>query len=649
MFEGLTKQQKTMILVLLSGTILVILNGTLLSPALPTIMADTDVSATTAQWLTSAYSLVEACIIPLNAFLVGRFSTRKLFTGCIAFFAVAAVVAGMAPNFGVILLGRIMMALAAGIMMPMSFTLILLTFPRERRGSAMGTVGLIIGFAPAIGPSLSGAVVDAVGWRVLFFLVAVVAVLVVIGAFVGLKNYEGFEHVDFDAPSIAILAVGMVSLLYGVSSFTSSQNKIVEAVLIVVGLALLVIFCRRQTKLENPVLRISIMKTRNFCIAVILVALLQAAMFGSGIVVPIYVQQVMGQSAMVTGLLMMPGAVVGAVCGVIAGRLFDRFGVRGAVLFGSVLLALGALGVTLFDIDSHILMVALVYTVLAIGMQFLTTPINTWGINSLDNSVIQHANAITSTMNQVGGSFGTALIVSLTALSGLFAPAGASEKVITMTGLHIAFTGMCVMALAVVVCIVIFVRDTNKKPAPACDTLPGYAVTVPEGVPGVDRAFLVADVMNANLNAIPATATVREAIDAMRATETSGVPIVNDEGGVIGFISDGDIMKYLSNQTGSYSDGVNYFSLTENEDFWARLGSMLDLPAENLATKRVVSIDAHADAEDAFKLLSEKRIKKVPVVFNGKVVGTLSRRNIMNALATAEAVLPQNKKVGQSS
>ena len=164
---GLTKQQTAMVVVLLLGAVLVVLNQTLLSPALPTIMSDMQVDATTVQWLTSGYALVEAIIIPLNAFFMGRFRTRQLFIGGIMVFAAGTIVAALAPIFWVILLGRCMQACATGIIMPMVFTLILLVFPREKRGSAMGIVGLVIAFAPAVGPSLSGVLVDTVGWRAL--------------------------------------------------------------------------------------------------------------------------------------------------------------------------------------------------------------------------------------------------------------------------------------------------------------------------------------------------------------------------------------------------------------------------------------------------------------------------------------------------
>ena len=646
---GLTRNQKIMVAVLLSGAILVILNATLLSPALPHIMRDTGVDATTVQWLTSAYSLVEAVVIPLNAFIVGKFPTRKLFIGGIAWFGVSCIIAACAPNFWVILLGRIMMACATGIIMPMVFTLILLIFPREQRGSAMGMVGLMIAFAPAIGPTLSGVLVDSVGWRMLFVVIAVICVIVDLFAFKFLTNFDNFEEVPFDAPSVAMLLVGMLSLLYGISSSTTAENIAVPIVLIVAGLIILGVFCRRQLKLETPVLRIQVLSSRKFRTVVIIIALLQASMIGSEVVLPIYVQQVMGQTATVSGLLMLPGAVIGAICGLVAGRLFDNYGVRGLAIFGACVLGIGAFGVTTFSMDMSIIMVTVVYSTMSIGIQFLSTPLNTWGVNSLDNKVVQHANALSSTMNQVGVSVGTAFIVSLTALGHLFAPESASAVEVTYAGVHVSFCGMAIMLACVVLGILFFVRDTKADAAVEAQRKAELAELAEKaerenGVPGVDRPFLVADVMNPNPNTVRDTATIREAIDAMRATETSGLPVVDAENNLVAFISDGDVMKYLSNESGNYNDGSNYYRIVENEDFWTRLSTLLDLNVMRIATKKVIAMGVGEDAEDAFNTLAERRIKKVPVIKNGKVVGTLSRRNIINTLATAEQMLTEMQR-----
>ena len=185
---GLTRNQVVIVAILLAGATLVVLNQTLLSPAYPSIMADLQADATTVQWLTSAYSLVEAIVIPLSAFLIGRFPTRKLFIAGVSVFALGSLMAAFSPFFGILLLGRIFQAAATGVVMPMVFTVILLIFPREKRGSAMGIVSLVIGFAPAVGPSLSGLLVESVGWRSLFMLVTALAVLIVILAIVFIRK-----------------------------------------------------------------------------------------------------------------------------------------------------------------------------------------------------------------------------------------------------------------------------------------------------------------------------------------------------------------------------------------------------------------------------------------------------------------------------
>lgn len=320
---GLSSKQKMMVAVLLAGTLLAVLNMTLLSPALPHIMNDMRVDATTVQWLTSGYALVEACVIPMNAYLVGRFRTRQLFIGGIAWFALGSLVAALAPSFPFLLMGRVIQAMATGIVMPMVFTLILLIFPREKRGSAMGIVGLVISFAPAIGPSLSGVLVDSVGWRIMFVIITVLAVAVVMFAALSLENFKEFEKAPFDVLSTALMVPGMVCLLYSLSSFSNSDNMTVTASMFAAGVVLLGLFVWRQLRLDTPMLRVQVLKTPRFRTVVILIAMLQASLVGSEVIMPIYVQNVLGQSATTSGLIMLPGALVGAACGMLAGRLFD--------------------------------------------------------------------------------------------------------------------------------------------------------------------------------------------------------------------------------------------------------------------------------------------------------------------------------------
>ena len=627
---GLTKQQKMMVAVLLAGAILVVLNATFLSPALPHIMKDTGVDQTMVQFLTSGYALVEAVIIPLNAFFIGRFSTRKLFIGGMSLFGIGAIVAAISPIFPILLLGRVMQAFGTGIVMPMVFTLVLLIFPREHRGSAMGIVGLLIAFAPAIGPSLSGVLVDSVGWRALFIIVTVLTVIVILFACISLDNFNKFERVPFEAISVILLAIGMICFLYGLSTFSSSKNMLLTIALMLFGIILLGIFAFRQTKLETPLLRIQVLKSRRYRTAAVICLLLEAALVGSEVVLPIYVQNVLNQPATVSGLIMLPGAVLGALMGLVAGKIFDKKGVRVLACIGAIIIAASSLVIANFQMSMSPIIVCITYTILEIGIQFLITPLNTWGINSLENKLIQHANAVGSTFNQIGASFGTALLASLSALGPVFSNSSDSQ-VLTYTGVHVSFIGMCILLCIVALLILFCVR--NRKDEIAQET--AKKEKAPEGIPGKDRDWLIGDVMDKAPVSIKENAPVSEAITIMKDKHTSGLPVLSEENKVVGFVADGDILRYLSKQGGVYfTDHTNFYTLLEDKEFLERLKDLIKLPVINISTRNVISVQATQLAEDAFKVLSEKRIKKVPVLDGEKMlVGSLSRNNVIIALA----------------
>ncbi|MBO7701920.1 MAG: DHA2 family efflux MFS transporter permease subunit [Eggerthellaceae bacterium] len=455
----MSKQDIVQAAVLLAGCLLVVLNYTLLAPALPVIMHEMDVSETTVQWLTSVYAMVEAIVIPMNAFLLGRFSVRKLFAGAFVLFAGASVLAALAPTFGLLIVARVLQATATGVAMPMVWTLILLMAPKENRGVVMGLVGLVISFAPAIGPPAAGALIDLLGWRSLFFIVAGISVVVVVLTLALLKNREGFERTSFDAPSIVLSSLGMFGLLYGLSTVTSSDMPWISALLMVAGLALLIAFVRRQGKLEVPMLRVETMKTRQFRNAIIVCCLLEGALIAIDVLRPLFLQNSLGQTPTVTGLAMAPAALAGAVTGIVAGRIFDKHGVRVIVLVGSVLLEGSAIALCFCGADAMVAVVAGIYCVETIGWQCVSTPSNTWGINSLPNEVIQHGNAVMSTLMQVGASFGTAAIVSLTAFGPLLAGEGADTAAAVLAGYHASFIGAAVLLAVVALVIALGIRD----------------------------------------------------------------------------------------------------------------------------------------------------------------------------------------------
>lgn len=626
---GLTSEQMRTVVVLLAGTLLVVLNQTLLSPALPVIMGDMNVDATTVQWLTSGYSLVEAIIIPLSAYLMGRFSTRQLFIGGLCIFTAGTVLAACAPMFIFLLLGRMLQASATGFVMPMVFTVILLIFPRERRGSAMGIVSLVIGFAPAVGPSVSGVLVETIGWRALFVVVAVIAAVVIVASFFVLRNHGDFERTTFDKVSVLLSSFGLLSLLYGLSSITSSDNVALNLVLIAFGVVLMFFFVRRQGKLPVPFLRVQVLKTRNYRTTVTIVACFQAGLVGTGVLLPIFLQNLLGATPLQTGLIMLPGAVIGAITAMMAGRLFDKFGVRKLTVPGTFVACVGAVGLVSFNLGTPLLFVTCVYTLLALGLEFTMTPLNTWGINSLDNRVIQHANATANTINQISASLGTAILVSLSATSAFLYPGlPAAEQ--QMAGIHISFCFTALMLAVIFVMVLVMVRDRKTESS-------SQATYVMEQAPVPDDprdVITVGLMMNAEPYSVTNDATIRDVAQILAANKTSGVPVVDGARSVVGFISDGDIMKYIGRSDITVLDPTNMlYQMPDNEGLAVRVSKLLDLNVMKIATANAICVNAETPLEDACKLLAEKRLKKVPVVAGADkhLVGSLSRSDIIRS------------------
>lgn len=624
----MTSEQKKTVIVLLVGAVLVVLTQTALSPALPSIMSMLNVDATTVQWLTSAYALTEAVVIPLAAWFMGRFKTRTLFVMAMALFGIGSLVAMVAPVFAFVLLGRVLQAAAAGVMMVMVMALILLAFPHEHRGKAMGVVSLVIGFAPAIGPTLGGFIVDGLGWRALFLIVAILSVCIIAFSFYALENKAAFPRSKFDALSVVFSTIGLVCLLYGLSSFASSDNIALCVGLIVVGLVFVVLFAHRQLTMKEPLLRLEALKSRRYRVAVITVIFLQAILIGLVVLMPIYIQNVLGYSATVSGLVILPGAFIGALAGLWAGRIFDRYGIRTLAFVGSLLLVVSGVGMFFYGIDSPIWFVVAANCLNGICIQLLVTPLITWGINSLSDDLVQHATAVTNTMNQVGGSLGTALIMSFSAMGASMASPQATDLERLFAGYHVSYGVVLVFTIIVFLIVIFFVRNLRVEGAPAS------AASV-EDVRVTGRKF-VKDIMNENVLTIPSTATVSEAADQLATGHASGAVLVDADNNVAGFISSSDVLRFFGEETSVVVAGGGFTALAmlDDERVQDQLARMSETKVGEIATKKVMGISPDATFEEACRLLAEKRLKSLPVIENGKLLGVVRRRDLMGFISS---------------
>jgi EmrB/QacA subfamily drug resistance transporter len=435
------------IAVLLSAAFVTVLNQTLFLIAIPPIMGDFHIVPSQGQWLTTAFLLTNGILIPVTAFLIDKFSDRKLLITAISIFTAGTLLGAFAPSFPVLLTARIIQAAGAGIMMPLMQTVILTMFPPAKRGSAMGMVGLVIGFAPSIGPTLSGWIVDHYSWRYLFYIVLPIALIVLVAAICLMKNLTLERETKIDFPSLIISSFGWGGLLYGFS-LAGSEGWTSPTVLIslLIGAITLVIFIRRQLRLDQPILEFRVFKSSVFSLTTLLTTLIFALMVGTQLLLPLYMQDVRGLPAMESGLVLLPGAFIMGVMSPITGRIFDRFGGRGLTISGFSLILLASILYINLSMETPIGYIALFFAVMMTGMSMLMMPLATAGINALPPHLIAHGTAMNNTIRMVGGSIGTALLISIMSYTQAHSVA-ANPLSAMMDGIHTSFIVAGFMAL----------------------------------------------------------------------------------------------------------------------------------------------------------------------------------------------------------
>lgn len=400
--------------IFLVGAFVAILNQTLLIPAIPHIMEEFNIDVSKGQWLTTAFMLTNGILIPITAFLIEKFSSRSLVLTALSIFTAGTILASFATNFPVLLAARIVQAAGAGILMPLMQTIFLTIFPKEKRGQAMGMVGLVISFAPALGPTLGGWIVDSFSWKFLFYIVLPIGIIDLILAFFLMKNVTQQRDTRIDVLSVILSSFGFGGLLYGFSSVgTYGWTSATVLISLIVGAVSLFFFILRQSNLKRPMLEFGVFKFAIFSLTTFLGMLVFALLIGTETILPLYTQNVRGLSALDTGLILLPGALFMGFLSPIIGRIFDKVGGKGLALGGFTILAVTSLPFMMLSLDSSIALITVAYTLRLIGVGMIMMPLTTAGINSLPPHLIPHGTAMNNTMRQMGGSIGTAVLVSI--------------------------------------------------------------------------------------------------------------------------------------------------------------------------------------------------------------------------------------------
>lgn len=412
--ESQPVKRNIVLAILLSGAFIIILNQTLLNTALPTFMEEFGITENAAQWVTTVFMLVNGVMIPVTAFLIEKFSTRKLFMAAMLIFSVGTAICAAAPSFGVLLLGRVVQAASGGMIMPLMQTIVFAMFSFHRRGSAMGTLGLVISFAPAIGPSLSGWIVDNMPWQTLFIMMLPIALIDAVFAYFLLRNVTENTNPKLDFLSLTLSTIGFGGLLFGFSTAGSagwgSANVIGP---LVVGLLALVWFTRRQLTLEKPMLDIRVLSNPMFTLGTLLGMTIFVVMIGGMLILPLYMQNMADFTAMESGIALLPGAVVMGVVSPITGRVFDRFGGKWLSFFGFILATASTFMLARLSLDTTLEYLAIVNAVRMLGVAMVIMPVTTAALNELPQRMIPHGTAVNNTLRQISSSIGAAVMVTI--------------------------------------------------------------------------------------------------------------------------------------------------------------------------------------------------------------------------------------------
>jgi DHA2 family lincomycin resistance protein-like MFS transporter len=456
---------------LVAATFVVILNETIMINAMPRLMADFDVTARTAQWISSIFMLTMAAVIPVTGWFLQRVTTRAAYIIAMTTFGIGTIICGTAPIFEMLLVGRAVQAAGTAVMMPLLMTTVMTVVPEQARGRVMGNMMLAISVAPAMGPALSGLILNLGSWRLIFAFVLPVVVIVSLLSLRHLKNVGETQKTPVSWSSVVMAALGFAALVYGLSEVGARSTG--QLVLFIGGgaalVALFVVWQLRLQRVGSPLLDLRALTHRTFTVSLALMSVAFMAFLGSMILLPLYLQDLRGLSAMQTGLLVMPGGLAMGLLGPRVGAVYDRIGARPLVIPGAILMTVVLFTMSqVIDADTPYALILGLHVVLMVSLASIFTPMFTLGLSALTPELYSHGSSILGTLQQVAGAVGTAaIVVILENRSKSLVSGGSTADEGFVGGLQWAFIAGAVFGLVVVVLSLLLPSKANQPAGPA--------------------------------------------------------------------------------------------------------------------------------------------------------------------------------------
>lgn len=621
------RNPKLILFVAAFAAFLATFNETFLNVGFAPIMVALDVDVPTVQWLATAYMLGAAVMVPVSAFAYRSFPTRPLFCCTAALLVLGSVIGALATDFVVLLVGRIVQALGTGMLIPIGMNITLEIAPREKLGTYMGIMGAMTTLGPSSSVILAGLILAVAPWSMLLWTFAALSLLCLLaGAFI-LRDIAHLTHPRLDVLSVVLISIALIGILYGISTiFSGSVAWALAAAAI--GVISLVVFVKRQNKLEEPLINLTPLKIKPFTIGVIVNMLSLLTIFAMNIIVPTFMQSVLGTDPLIASLTLFPAILCSCAISPIAGKIYDKRGPGVILPLGFACIAVFSVLMGTFIATASPVILAILYIPVICGSALIIGPVQSFALSKLTFEMNPHGVTIMSTGFQIAGCIGSSVFTGVYAAAGASAMAGGAPAGDAFS-LAMIVTGVLVGVVAVVgFCLSLWIRKASRPQFVAAasqerlsnepDALPSDAQSHPE----------LRELMKADVFTLPDTAKVAEALALFADKGISGAPLVDPEGRVQGFISDGDVMRRIANQVPSFKTPWSFIVEAGNADFDKTLQDAMNLEAAQLATPDVICVGINDDIGEVARVLSEHHLKKAPVIDEGVMVGIINRSNI---------------------
>lgn len=602
-------------------------NETFLNVGFAPIMANLGVDVSTVQWLATAYMLGAAVMVPVSAFAYRSFPTRPLFCVTVLFLVIGSIIGALAQDFAVLLIGRIVQALGTGMLIPVGMNITLEVAPREKLGTYMGIMGAMTTLGPSSSVIIAGVILAFADWHMLLWVFAILSALCFLaGAFI-LRNIAHLTHPRLDALSVALIGIALIGLLYGISTIFVANIYIAFGAM-AIGVIALVIFVKRQGKLEEPLINLDPLKVHAFALGTICNMLSLIAIFALNIILPTYMQSVLGIEPLIASLTLFPAILCSCVMSPIAGRIYDKQGIKILLPLGFACIAVFSVLVSLFIATASPVIIAVLYIPVICGSALIIGPVQSFALSKLPPEQNPHGVTVMSTGFQIAGCFGSSVFTGIYAAvaAGMLADAATKNDAFSM---GMAAVGILVGVFMVAgFAIALYLRKDARPAVFAASEKPGYSESSAEILDKEAARLPLARLMKTDVFALQEDASVLDAMTLFSNKKISGVPVVNAANEITGFISDGDVMRSLADQVPSFKTAYSFVVELGNEDFDNTIREVAAAKVKDICTDHVICVSLADDLGAVTQVLAESHVKKAPVVEDGKMVGVINRSDI---------------------